>query len=72
MVFSFHERLNIFWGFPGGAVMCKRCRFNSWVRKIPWGRKQQLALVFLSGKFHGQRSLATVHGVAKSQTQLSN
>ena len=29
--------------------------------------------VFLPGKFHGQRSLVevTVHGVAKSQTQLS-
>ena len=21
MVFSFHERLNIFWGFPGGTVI---------------------------------------------------
>ena len=28
--------------------------------------------VFLPGKFHGQKSLvATVHGVAKSQTRLS-
>ena len=79
MVFSFHERLNIFEGFPGGTVIesvcqcrrCKRCRSDSWVRKIPWSRKWQLALVFLPGKFNGQRSLATVHGVTKSQTQLS-
>ena len=36
---------------------CKRCRFDPWVRKIPWRRKWQLAPVFLPGKFHGQRSL---------------
>ena len=36
---------------------CKRCRFNPWVRKIPWKRKWQPTLVFLAGKFHGQRSL---------------
>ena len=34
--------------------------------------KWQPIPVFLPGKFHGQRSLwAAVHGVAKSQTQLS-
>ena len=27
------------------------------VRKIPWRRKWQPTLVFLRGKFHGQRSL---------------
>ena len=35
----------------------KRCRFNPWVRKIPWSRKWQTTPVFLPGKFHGQRSL---------------
>ena len=35
----------------------RRCRFSLWVRKIPWRRKWQLTLVFLPGKFHGQRSL---------------
>ena len=30
---------------------------TSQVRKIPWRRKWQLTPVFLSGKFHGQRSL---------------
>ena len=29
-----------------------------WVGKIPWRRKWQPTLVFLPGKFHGQRSLA--------------
>ena len=37
---------------------CKTCRFDLWVRKIPWSRKWQLIPVFLPGKFHGQRSLA--------------
>ena len=36
---------------------CKRCRFDPWVRKIPWRREWQPTLVFLPGKFHGQRSL---------------
>ena len=36
---------------------CKRLRFDSWVRKIPWRRKWQATSVFLSGKLHGQRSL---------------
>ena len=34
-----------------------RCRFNPWVRKIPWRRKWQPTSVFLPGKSHGQRSL---------------
>ena len=36
----------------------KRCRFDPWVRKIPWRRKWQSTPVFLPGKFHRQRSLA--------------
>ena len=34
----------------------KRCRFDPWVRKIPWSRKWQPTPVFLPGKFHGQKS----------------
>ena len=49
---------------------------GSGVRKIPWSRKWQPALVFLPGKFHGQRNLVSyspwVHGAAKSWTQLSD
>ena len=41
------------------ACQCKRCRFDPWIGKIPWSRKWQLALVFLSEKFHGQKSLAS-------------
>ena len=34
---------------------CKRYGFDPWVRKMPWRKKWQPALVFLPGKFHGQR-----------------
>ena len=53
--------------FPGGsagkepACQCrraKRCRFDPWVRKIPWRRARQPTPVFFPGKLHGQRSLA--------------
>ena len=53
-------------GLTGGATgkeptcQCrrhKRCWFDPWVRKIPWRRAQKPTPVFLSGKFHGQRSL---------------
>ena len=47
--------------------------FNLWVSKIPWRREWHPAPVFLPGEFHGERILeATVHGLAKSQTWLSN
>ena len=54
-------------GFPDGAsgkepvCQCrrhKRCRFNSWVGKIPWKRAWPPTLVFLPGESHGQGSLA--------------
>ena len=35
-----------------------RCRFDPWVRKIPWRQKWQPPPVFLPGKSHGQRSPA--------------
>ena len=52
----------------------KRCGFDSWVGKIPWGRAWQLIPVILHGESHGQRSLAgcSPYGrtEAQSQTQL--
>ena len=69
-------------GFSGGAIVKnwsasardKRHGFNTWVEKIAWGRKCQPTPVFLPGESQGQRILAgyTVHGVAKSQTQLND
>ena len=35
-----------------------RCGFDPWVRKIPWRRKMATYSIFLSEKFHGQRTLA--------------
>ena len=34
----------------------RRCRFNPWLRKIPWSRKCQPTPVFLPGESHGHRS----------------
>ena len=59
------------------ACQCRRHRFDPWVEKILWSRKWQRnskwqpTPVFLPRTFHGRRSLA-VHGVANSQTWLSN
>ena len=48
------------WGFPDGSIgkepACQfrrhdRCRFDSWVGKIPWRRAWQSTPVFLPGKF---------------------
>ena len=56
------------WGFPGGASSkesdcqqrrCKRRRFDPWVEKIPWRRKQHPTPEFLPGKFQGWRSLVS-------------
>ena len=49
----------------------KKCRFNPWVKKIPWRRAWQPSPIFLPGESHGQRNLeGTVHRAAKSQTQM--
>ena len=57
---------SFFFGLPGSArgkeftYQCRRCRrhgFHSWIGKIPWNRKWQLAPVFLPRKSHGQRRL---------------
>ena len=66
-------------GFPGGASSkepaCgrhKRYRFDLWVGKIPWRGEWQPTPVFLPGKSMNRGAWwATVHGVAKSQAQLS-
>ena len=65
-------------GLPGRTsgkehvCQCKRCKrhgFGPWVGKIPGRRARQPSPVFLPRESHGQRSLATVHGAAKSQTR---
>ena len=68
-------------GFPGGtrgeepAYQCwryMRCVFDLWVWKIPWRRAwQPTPDSFLENPMDRGAWRATVHGVAKSQTQLS-
>ena len=67
-------------GLPGGSVVknptcqgrrCERFGFDPWIGKIPCRRKLQPTLVFLPGKFHGQRNLAGYSPWGhKSQTRL--
>ena len=53
------------------TCQCKSHRrhgFDHWIKKISWRRKWQLALIFLPGEFHEQRTWwrATAHGVTES------
>ena len=65
-------------GFPGDSVKnlsgIQETQVQSLAGEDPWIRKWQPTPVFLPGGFHGQRSLVsyTVHGVANSQTRLSD
>ena len=40
------------------SLQCKRLGFDPWVGKISWRREWLPTPVFLSGEFHGQKSLA--------------
>ena len=78
----YSDKINVWsqvpvWGFPGGASgkepAClhrrhKRCRFDPWVRKIPWKREWPPTLVFLAGESHRQRSLPGNGGLAGLQS----
>ena len=69
-------------GFPcwlngkESACQFRRCRFNTWVRKIPWRRKWQPTLVFLPGKPHWQRCLVGYspwgHKESETTSRLNN
>ena len=74
--FSDTQRLNC---FPDGSevknlpVNAGRCGFDSWVREIPWRRKWHPTPAFLLADPVDRGSWQpAVHGVAKSQTQLSH
>ena len=69
----------LFRGFPGSSVIeilvqCRRCRFDPWVRQMPWRREWQPSPVFLPGEFRGQRSLVDYSpwGLKKTGTWLKN
>ena len=56
---------------PACQCRCKRCRFDPWVRKIPW-RKQGTATQasFVENAMDRGAWRATVHRVTQSWTQL--
>ena len=68
------------WDFPGGTSgkepacqcrRCKRCRFDPWVGKIPWGGNgNPLQYSCLENPVGRGAWQAIVHRVAKSRTQL--
>ena len=49
----------LLWLLGGKESACqrRRCKFNPWVRKIPWRREGQPTPVFLPGEAQGQRNL---------------
>ena len=60
---------------PGGSVVKNLPAMpETWVPSAGWKdlqrRKWQPTPVFLPGESRGQRSLATVHGITESRTQL--
>jgi len=64
--------LGLLWCLSGKESTCQ-AGFDPWVGKIPWRRKWQPTPVFLLGNpRHRGAWQATVPGVAKSWTQLSN
>ena len=42
------------------ACQSRRCEFNPWVRKNPWGRKWQPTPLFLPVKSHGHKRLQSL------------
>ena len=49
---------------------CRRCKFNIWVRKIPWRKEWLPTPVFLPRNCHGQRRLVgySLWGLKESDT----
>ena len=48
-----------FLGGPNGkepTCQCRRCRFDPWVRKMPWRRAWQPTSLLFPGESHGQGS----------------
>ena len=52
--------MGLSWQLSGkeSTGQCRRLGFDPWVRRIPWRKKWQPTPAFLSGKSHGQGSLA--------------
>ena len=61
------------WWFRGkeSTCQCRRLEFDSWVRKISWRNSNPLQYSCLGNPMNRGVWWATIHGVTKSQTQLS-
>ena len=61
------ERMKRWSQSKNNTQLCRSCRFNPWVWKIPWRRAWQPTPVFLPENPHGQRNLVG-YKVAKGKT----
>ena len=52
-------------------MQCRRPRFDSWVRKIPWRREWQPTPVFLPGESRGPRSLAGYNSWGRKESDMT-
>ena len=70
------SKMGLPWWFSGKESACqrRRCGFSSWVRKIPLEKEMETHSSILAWKNLMDRGVwwATVHGVTKSLTRLSN
>ena len=59
------------WWLSGkeSTCQCRRCRFDSWVQKIPWRRKWQSTPQFSPGKFHRQRCLVSYSPLGRKESE---
>ena len=57
--------------FPCQFRRYKRCRFNPWVKKMPWRRKWQPTPIFLPVKSHGQRSLVGYSSKGSKESDMT-
>ena len=78
MPLNFMQQQLSTWDFPGGSdnsvyVQCRRPGFYPWMGKSPGkGNGNPLQYSCLGNPMDRRAQQATVHGVAKSQIQLSN
>ena len=71
---NFYLLIHPSWWLSGKepACQCMKHELDPWVRKIPWGRKWQLISGFLTGKFHGQRSLVGYSSLGCKESDNNN
>ena len=72
MLQSAHPRLPGWLSGKESTCQCRRLWFGPWVRKIPWRRAWLPMPIFLSGEFHGQRSLLGYSPAAAAAKSLQS